>query len=198
MDQSEKRSRVRMGSRPAAMTASSSSTSAELEYGGSCITRRTAAGDPARGSAMTSTSELNTARWASRERSPNGRPANRTPELPRRRFYAEGRSTDKERVRKTLGGDKPRLSAALGRVSIQRHFKLSSSRRSFDVAGQNLAIRCVAAVEFLVGCPIRTKRRALQRDACEQPLRTGIRQHFRVHHGVRLSAHVAANRARRR
>src|ERR1017187_6853022 len=62
MDQSEKRSRACMGSRPAAMTASSSSTSAELRCGGSCITRNTAAGDPARSPGATSTSELNCSR----------------------------------------------------------------------------------------------------------------------------------------
>ena len=93
---------------------------------------------------------------------------------------------------------KPNLSAAMRRVPIQRPFKLSRDRRSFEVAGQNFTIRCVAAVEFPVGFLIRTKRRAFQRDACEQPARTGIGQHFRVHHGVRLSACVAANWARRR
>src|ERR1035441_295592 len=93
---------------------------------------------------------------------------------------------------------KPHLSAALGRVPIQRPFKPSRGRRSFEVTGQNFTIRCIPAVEFPVGVPIRTKRRACQRDACEQALRTGIRQHLRAHLGVRLSAHVAANRARRR
>jgi len=54
--------RVRMGSRPASMAASSSSTSAELGWGGSCIARRTAVGDPARDLGTTSTSELNRSR----------------------------------------------------------------------------------------------------------------------------------------
>ena len=62
MDQSEMRSRARIGSRPAAMTASSSSTSAELRCGDSCMTRKTAAGDPARTPESASTSELNCSR----------------------------------------------------------------------------------------------------------------------------------------
>src|ERR1039458_5570818 len=41
------------------MRASSSSTSAAVGWGGSCITRRTAAADPARRSGTSSTSELN-------------------------------------------------------------------------------------------------------------------------------------------
>jgi len=57
---------------------------------------------------------------------------------------------------------KPHLSFALGRLPIQRPFKLSRGRRSFEVAGQNFTIRCVAAVEFFVGVPIRTKRGAVQ------------------------------------
>ena len=65
------------------------------------------------------------------------------------------------------------------------------------MAGQNFTICCVAAVEFPVGFPIRPKRGAIQRDAREQPARTGILQHFRRHHGVRLSARVPANRAGR-
>ena len=62
MDQSEKRSHARTGSRPAAMTASNSSISAELRCGGSSMTRKTAAGDPARTPGLTSTSELNCSR----------------------------------------------------------------------------------------------------------------------------------------
>jgi hypothetical protein len=48
--------------RPAAMRASSSSTSAAVGYGPSCIARSTADGDPARRSGMSSTSEINRSR----------------------------------------------------------------------------------------------------------------------------------------
>jgi hypothetical protein len=70
--------------------------------------------------------------------------------------------------------EKARLSAALRRLPIQCMFKLSRDRRSFDIAGENFTIRCVATVKFPVGFLIRTKSRAFQRDAREQPARTGI------------------------
>ena len=44
------------------MAASRASTSAELGWGGSCIARKIAAGDPTRASGMSSTSELNCSR----------------------------------------------------------------------------------------------------------------------------------------
>jgi hypothetical protein len=44
------------------MAASRSSTSAELRCGGACIARRIVTGDPARGSGMAATSELNCSR----------------------------------------------------------------------------------------------------------------------------------------
>src|ERR1019366_2538828 len=69
---------------------------------------------------------------------------------------------------------KPHLSRALGRLPMQRPFKLSRGRRRLEVARQNLTIRRVAAVKFLVGFPTRTERRAFQRNAREQPARTGI------------------------
>jgi hypothetical protein len=90
-----------------------------------------------------------------------------------------------------------RLLVAFGRVPIQRVFKFSRGRRSFELAGQNLTIGCVVSVEFTIGIPIRPKRRAGQRDACENPVRTGIRQHFRLQLRVRPSARVAANGAGR-
>ena len=57
-----KKSRVRTANRPAIMAASSSSTSAELGCGGSCIARRTAVGDPRRFPGVTPMSELNCSR----------------------------------------------------------------------------------------------------------------------------------------
>ena len=54
------------------------------------------------------------------------------------------------------------LLVAFGRIPIQRVFKLSRDRRSFEVAGQNFMIGCVVAVEFPVGFLIRPKRRACQ------------------------------------
>src|SRR5208283_279951 len=74
-----------------------------------------------------------------------------------------------------VASQKTRLSPTVGRVPIQRVFELSRDRRWFEVAGQNFAIRRIAGVEFSIGFPIRTKRRAFQRDAREQSARTGIR-----------------------
>ena len=65
--------------------------------------------------------------------------------------------------------DSRTLTVAVGRVPMQRFFKLCRSRRSFEVARQNLTIRCVVTVKFPVRFLIRTKGRALQRDAREQP-----------------------------
>jgi len=60
------------------------------------------------------------------------------------------------------------LSTTFGRRPTQRRFKPFRDRRRREVAAKDFTIRDVAAVEFPVGFPVRTKRRAFQRDACEQ------------------------------
>lgn len=67
--------------------------------------------------------------------------------------------------------------------------------RSLNVGGQNLTIGGFAPVEFPVGFLIRAKSGAFKRNACKQSARSGIRKHFRVHHGVRLGSGAAAHRA---
>ena len=99
--------------------------------------------------------------------------------------------------RRVMRFPNPTLSVAVGRVAVQRPLKLCRSRRSFEIARQNLTVCRVATVKFPIG--VRVGRQCPRlRARCRRTARVCANTTaFRVHLSVRLSGGVPAKRARR-